>query len=83
MIVKDVKLNEQMGFLNASVVLGVYVCSDMQLLFVHAGFVSNLRLSKQHPRFMINMRSILADGTVSARYAPTRCLVLAPQWNSI
>lgn len=43
-------------------------CSDLQLLFVHAGFVANQRLSKQHPRFMINMRSILADGTVSARY---------------
>lgn len=35
---------------------------------MHAGFVANQRLSKQHPRFMINMRSILADGTVSARY---------------
>jgi predicted phosphodiesterase len=43
-------------------------CSDLQLLFVHAGFVADQRLSKQHPRFMINMRSILADGTVSARY---------------
>jgi hypothetical protein len=40
---------------------------DLQLLFVHAGFVSSQRLVKQHPRFMINMRSILADGTVSAR----------------
>lgn len=30
--------------------------------------MANQRLSKQHPRFMINMRSILADGTVSARY---------------
>lgn len=46
---------------------GVVLDSDLQLLFVHAGFVSNLRLSKQHPRFMINMRSILSDGTVSAR----------------
>jgi hypothetical protein len=46
---------------------------DLDLLFVHAGFVSEVKLSKQHPRFMINMRSIMADGSVSARWDLSMC----------
>ncbi len=34
---------------------------DLNALFVHAGFVSGIRLAKQNPRLMMNMRSILPD----------------------
>ena len=37
-------------------------------LFVHAGFVSGIRLGKQNPRLMMNMRSILPDGTVTSKF---------------
>ena len=37
-------------------------------LFVHAGFVSGIRLNKQNPRLMMNMRSILPDGTVTSKF---------------
>lgn len=35
---------------------------------MHAGFVSGIRLSKQNPRLMLNMRSILPDGTVTSKF---------------
>ena len=38
-----------------------YISSkELGALFVHAGFVSGIRLSKQNPRLMMNMRSISA-----------------------
>jgi hypothetical protein len=46
-----------------------YVSSqDLSTLFVHAGFVSGIRLAKQNPRLMMNMRSILPDGTVTSKF---------------
>ena len=45
-----------------------YISStDLSALFVHAGFVSGIRLGKQNPRLMMNMRSILPDGTVTSK----------------
>jgi hypothetical protein len=41
---------------------------DLSALFVHAGFVSGVRLAKQNPRLMMNMRSILPDGTVTSKF---------------
>lgn len=41
---------------------------DLNALFVHAGFVSGIRLAKQNPRLMTNMRSILPDGTVTSKF---------------
>ena len=41
---------------------------DLGALFVHAGFVSGVRLTKQNPRLMMNMRSILPDGTVTSKF---------------
>jgi hypothetical protein len=37
-------------------------------LFVHAGLVPGLKLPRQKPRLMINMRSILPDGTSTAKH---------------
>jgi len=46
-----------------------YIASkDLSALFVHAGFVSGIRLQKQNPRLMMNMRSILPDGTVTSKF---------------
>lgn len=46
-----------------------YITSpDLGVLFVHAGFVSGIRLAKQNPRLMMNMRSILPDGTVTSKF---------------
>ena len=46
-----------------------YISSkDLGSLFVHAGFVSGIRLPKQNPRLMMNMRSILPDGTVTSKF---------------
>ncbi|KAL7575892.1 hypothetical protein ACA910_003204 [Epithemia clementina (nom. ined.)] len=46
-----------------------YIASnDLSALFVHAGFVSGIRLAKQNPRLMMNMRSILPDGTVTSKF---------------
>ena len=46
-----------------------YITSpDLGALFVHAGFVSGIRLAKQNPRLMMNMRSILPDGTVTSKF---------------
>lgn len=46
-----------------------YISSkDLGCLFVHAGFVSGIRLAKQNPRLMMNMRSILPDGTVTSKF---------------
>mmetsp|Transcript_26583 Transcript_26583/g.62451 ORF Transcript_26583/g.62451 Transcript_26583/m.62451 type:complete len:1018 (-) Transcript_26583:109-3162(-) len=46
-----------------------YISSpDLGALFVHAGFVSGIRLAKQNPRLMMNMRSILPDGTVTSKF---------------
>lgn len=46
-----------------------YITSkDLSALFVHAGFVSGIRLAKQNPRLMMNMRSILPDGTVTSKF---------------
>ena len=42
--------------------------SQLNSLFVHAGFVSGIRLAKQNPRLMMNMRSILPDGTVTSKF---------------
>jgi len=41
---------------------------ELSALFVHAGFVSGIRLGKQNPRLMMNMRSILPDGTVTSKF---------------
>jgi hypothetical protein len=41
---------------------------DLGALFVHAGFVAGIRLAKQNPRLMMNMRSILPDGTVTSKF---------------
>jgi len=41
---------------------------ELGCLFVHAGFVSGIRLAKQNPRLMMNMRSILPDGTVTSKF---------------
>ena len=43
-------------------------CKSLSALFVHAGFVSGIRLAKQNPRLMMNMRSILPDGTVTSKF---------------
>jgi hypothetical protein len=46
-----------------------YIASkELSALFVHAGFVSGIRLAKQNPRLMMNMRSILPDGTVTSKF---------------
>ena len=46
-----------------------YISSpDLDTLFVHAGFASGTKLARQNPRFMLNMRSILPDGTITAKY---------------
>ncbi|CAJ1907478.1 unnamed protein product [Cylindrotheca closterium] len=46
-----------------------YISSkELSTLFVHAGFVSGIRLGKQNPRLMMNMRSILPDGTVTSKF---------------
>ena len=46
-----------------------YISSkELKALFVHAGFVSGIRLGKQNPRLMMNMRSILPDGTVTSKF---------------
>jgi len=46
-----------------------YISSrELSALFVHAGFVSGVRLQKQNPRLMMNMRSILPDGTVTSKF---------------
>ncbi|CAM9932719.1 unnamed protein product, partial [Phaeothamnion confervicola] len=41
---------------------------DLDALFVHAGFVAGIRLPRQNPRLMVNMRSILPDGTVTSKH---------------
>lgn len=46
-----------------------YISSkDLGALFVHAGLVAGIRLAKQNPRLMMNMRSILPDGTVTSKF---------------
>ena len=42
--------------------------SHLNALFVHAGLVSGIQLAKQNPRLMMNMRSILPDGTVTSKF---------------
>lgn len=37
-------------------------------LFVHAGFVAGLKMQRQNPRLMMNMRSILPDGSATAKH---------------
>ncbi|CAM9136895.1 unnamed protein product [Choristocarpus tenellus] len=45
-----------------------YITSkDLGALFVHAGIVSGTSLIRQNPRVMMNMRSLLPDGTVSSK----------------
>jgi len=46
--------------------------SDIGYLFVHAGFIPGTRLSQQNPRLMMNMRSVLNDGTVTAKHVLSR-----------
>jgi len=46
-----------------------YIHSNhLQHTFVHAGMVAGLRLQRQNPRLMMNMRSVLPDGTVTAKH---------------
>ena len=53
-----------------------YISSkDLGALFVHAGFVSGIRLAKQNPRLMMNMRSILPDGTVTSKFFKVRLCI--------
>lgn len=42
-------------------------CAAMGHLFVHAGFIPGVKLTQQNPRLMMNMRSVLQDGTVTAK----------------
>ena len=60
--------------------LPYYICSvDLGSLFVHAGFQSSVKLGDQDPWVMMTMRSLLADGRVSAR-----CIYTQPwanHWN--
>lgn len=42
-------------------------CAEMGHLFVHAGFIPGVKLTQQNPRLMMNMRSVLGDGTVTAK----------------
>lgn len=42
-------------------------CEDMGYLFVHGGFIPGVKLTQQNPRLMMNMRSVLSDGTVTAK----------------
>lgn len=44
--------------------------ADMGHLFVHAGFIPGVKLTQQNPRLMMNMRSVLEDGTVTAKNVP-------------
>ncbi len=41
---------------------------DLDALFVHAGLIQGVQLRKQNPRLMMNMRSILPDGTVTSKH---------------
>ncbi|KAK4530295.1 hypothetical protein CCYA_CCYA04G1152 [Cyanidiococcus yangmingshanensis] len=41
---------------------------DLQTVFVHAGFLPCVPLEEQLPRYMMNLRSVLEDGTPSARH---------------
>jgi len=49
--------------------LPFYISSPtLNHVFVHAGFVQHVALKDQHIRFMTNMRSILDDGTPTAKF---------------
>lgn len=39
----------------------------LEYVFVHAGFIPGMRLTQQNPRLMMNMRSVLDNGSVTSR----------------
>jgi predicted phosphodiesterase len=42
---------------------------DLETIFVHAGFLPSAPLDQQLPRHMMNIRSVMENGTPSARHA--------------
>ncbi|CAN0086250.1 unnamed protein product, partial [Heterosigma akashiwo] len=45
-----------------------FASEGLGCLFVHAGFIAGKDLARQNPRLMMNMRSVLPDGTVTSKH---------------